>query len=288
MSLTSYIVDKVFAKGNDKRDAGLTAPENIIRYDDILYGNDHKWNILDVYRPKEADTKLPVIVSVHGGGWVYGDKERYQYYCMDLASRGFAVINFTYRLAPKHRFPAQLEDVCLAFEWLKNSYERYAFDLNDVFATGDSAGAHLLTLYCDLLINADYASRFSFRIPDLLPEAIALNCGVFNTNIDKGIIKMLVKDLISHKKDLELIDPLRYMTSDFPEAYVMTAIEDTVKDDSTLLLNRLNELKVRNIYKLYDNERHDLGHVFHLNISDPDAILCNDEECSFFLTHVDE
>ena len=78
------------------------------------------------------------------------------------------------------------------------------------------------------------------------------------------------------------------MTSDFPETYVMTAIEDMVKDDSTLLLNRLNELKVRNIYKLYDNERHDLGHVFHLNISDPDAILCNDEECAFFLTHVDE
>lgn len=247
-----------------------------------------KWNILDVYRPKETDAKLPVIVSVHGGGWVYGDKERYQYYCMDLASRGFVVVNFTYRLAPKHRFPAQLEDVCLAFDWLKNSHERYAFDLNNVFALGDSAGAHPLTLYCDLLINADYSSRFSFRIPDLLPKAIALNCGVFNTNVEKGIIKMLVKDFISSKKDLELIDPLRYMTSDFPETYVMTIIEDMVKDDSTLLLNRLNELKVRNIYKLYDNERHDLDHVFHLNISDPDAIICNDEECAFFLTHVDE
>ncbi|MFR5151238.1 MAG: carboxylesterase family protein [Ruminococcus sp.] len=55
---------------------------------------------LDVYRPKQAQGEdLPVIISVHGGAWMYGDKERYQYYCMSLAQRGFAVVNFTYRLA---------------------------------------------------------------------------------------------------------------------------------------------------------------------------------------------
>ena len=63
-----------------------------------------KWQKLDVYRQKDATGKLPVIVSVHGGGWVYGDKERYQFYCMDLAERGFAVVNFSYRLAPEYKF----------------------------------------------------------------------------------------------------------------------------------------------------------------------------------------
>lgn len=53
---------------------------------------------------------IPVIVSVHGGGWGYGDKERYQYYCMSLAQQGFAVVNFSYRLASKYKFPAPLED----------------------------------------------------------------------------------------------------------------------------------------------------------------------------------
>ena len=80
MSAVSDFIRKSFKEGDDIRDAGLEAPEDVIRYDDILYGADPKWQVLDVYRPKGREgEKLPVIVSVHGGGWVYGDKERYQY-----------------------------------------------------------------------------------------------------------------------------------------------------------------------------------------------------------------
>lgn len=96
MSKASDFVRTNFKAGDDIRDAGLATPEDIIRYDDIVYGVDPKWQSLDVYRPKAAEgQKLPVIVSVHGGGWVYGDKERYQFYCMSLAQRGFAVVNFS-------------------------------------------------------------------------------------------------------------------------------------------------------------------------------------------------
>ena len=107
MSLTSLIVRYNFGKGDRKRDAGLTTPDDVKRYDNIPYGRDKKWQILDVYRPKEKEGKLPVIISVHGGGWVYGTKEVYQFYCMSLAQRGFAAVNFNYRLAPGHRYPAQ-------------------------------------------------------------------------------------------------------------------------------------------------------------------------------------
>ena len=85
------------------RDAGLETPDNIIRYDNICYGKDPVWNLLDVYHLKGVRGLCPTIVSVHGGGWVYGDKELYQYYCMNLAQKGFAVVNFTYRLAPEFK-----------------------------------------------------------------------------------------------------------------------------------------------------------------------------------------
>lgn len=71
----SDIIRAEFAEGDNKRDVGLKTPENIVRYDDIIYGTESKWQKLDVYRPKDVMGKLPVIVSVHGGGWVYGDKE---------------------------------------------------------------------------------------------------------------------------------------------------------------------------------------------------------------------
>ena len=110
MSAVSDKIRKMFGEGDAERDAGLSTPSDVVRYDDIVYGKDPKWQCLDVYRPKFRKGKLPVIISVHGGGWVYGDKEVYQWYCMNLAQRGFAVVNFTYRLAPEYKFPASLED----------------------------------------------------------------------------------------------------------------------------------------------------------------------------------
>lgn len=90
MSQMSDFMRQQFKAGDDVRDAGLTTPPDIRRYDDIVYGPDSQIQKLDVYRPVEAgENKLPVIVSVHGGGWVYGDKERYQYYCMHPAQMGF-------------------------------------------------------------------------------------------------------------------------------------------------------------------------------------------------------
>ena len=119
----SELSDKIrseFKKSDDERDALMNTPEDVDRWDNIVYGHDDReMQKLDVYRPKQAQGEdLPVIISVHGGGWMYGDKERYQYYCMSLAQRGFAVINFTYRLAPENKFPAMLEDLNLVCKWV--------------------------------------------------------------------------------------------------------------------------------------------------------------------------
>ena len=179
---TSTIVRKAFAAGDMVRDAGLKTPEDVQRFDNIVYGEDKVWQSLDVYRPKATniEEKLPVIVSVHGGGWVYGDKERYQYYCMSLAQRGFAVINFTYRLAPENKFPAMLEDLNLVCKWVMKRAGRFHFDTERIFAVGDSAGAHLLGLYAAICTNPAYAAKYDFAVPEgFALTAIALNCGVY-------------------------------------------------------------------------------------------------------------
>lgn len=286
MSITSKFLCGLFARNDRKRDAGLTTPAGVIRYDDIAYGADAASQVLDVYRPREAESRLPVIISVHGGGWVYGDKELYQHYCMDLARRGFAVINFTYRLAPKHKYPAQLEDTCKVFRWAADNAEKYGFDMEDLFAVGDSAGGHLLALYCIACTDEGYAANYDFGIPsDLLPKAVALNCGLYEVT-KKGFIGDLVGDLMPHKgtgEELQLISVLRHLNASFPPAYVMTAVKDMMKDDAVKLHARLDELGVSNEFHLYDNKDHSLGHVFHLDIRSDDAEKCNDDECGFFM-----
>ena len=126
MVQTSLEIRQLFTKYDDIRDAGLTTPAGIRRFDDIQYGSDPAWQKLDVYRPAAATGKLPVIVSFHGGAWAYGDKERYQYYCMELAMHGFAVVNYTYRLTPEYQFPAPLEDTNLVFGWVLEHAEELA------------------------------------------------------------------------------------------------------------------------------------------------------------------
>ena len=172
MSQTSDKLRAEFKKSDDIRDAGLTTPADIRRFDDIPYGPDPAWQRLDVYHPKAEAGRLPVIVSIHGGGWVYGDKERYQFYCMSLAQRGFAVVNFTYRLAPEWKFPAGVEDTDSVFRWVLAHADEYGMDPEHIFAVGDSAGAHMLSLYSALCTNADYAEKVGIVPPEDYVSAV--------------------------------------------------------------------------------------------------------------------
>lgn len=291
MSQASDMVRENFKKGDDVRDAGLTTPEDIIRYDDIVYGEDAQWQVLDVYRPKAgAGERLPVIVSVHGGGWVYGDKERYQYYCMNLAQRGFAVVNFTYRLAPEYQFPASLEDTNLVFTWVLEHAEEYDFDTEHVFGVGDSAGGHVLGLYAAACTNPAYAAEFSFQIPEgFAPTAVGLNCGAYVIDLagegTDGLTKLLMADLLPDKgsaRELALIDVTRHVTRAFPPTFLMTATGDFLKNQAPMLASVLASCDVPFIYRFYGDAEHELGHVFHCNMRSEDAKLCNDEECGFF------
>lgn len=291
MSQTSDFVRAAFKEGDDLRDAGLTTPEDIIRYDGIAYGPDPHWQSLDVYRPKAAAGEtLPVIVSVHGGGWVYGDKERYQFYCMDLAQRGFAVVNFTYRLAPEYQFPASLEDTNLVFTWALAHGEAYGFDLKHIFAVGDSAGAHILGLYAGICTNPAYAAQFPFRVPEgFAPAALGLNCGAYVIDLDEGgsdgLTRALMEDFLPEKgsaKELELISVPDHVTKRYPPVFLMTCTGDFLQAQAPVLAAKLAACSIPFVYRFYGDAEHELGHVFHCNIKTEDARRCNDEECGFF------
>lgn len=293
MSQITDEIRKSFKAGDDIRDEGLTTPSDIVRFDDIFYGENRDWQKLDVYRPAESgDRKLPVIVSVHGGAWTYGDKERYQFYCMNLAQRGFAVVNFTYRLMPEFKFPAQLEDTNLVFAWILENAEKYNLDVKNIFALGDSAGGHLLCLYTAICTNAGYARNYSFSVPkNLALKAVALNCGVYTRK--KGESEqddLLMAELLpggGTAEEYELISGVNHVTSGFVPAFVMTANQDFLKNQAPVLVSRLMEVNVPFTFRFYGTDENPLGHVFHCDIKSAAAKLCNDEECEFFSKYID-
>lgn len=284
----SDIIRAEFAEGDNKRDAGLTTPEDVLRYDNIMYGTESKWQTLDVYRPEGTEGKLPVIVSVHGGGWVYGDKERYQYYCMNLAERGFAVVNFSYRLAPEYKFPASLEDTNAVFVWVMEHAETYGFDTEKLFAVGDSAGAHILSLYLDICTNPEYAVNYKLQIPEgLQVRAVALNCGQYHMGEEEldELTGQLMEEYLPGKgteQELKLLCADDYVTEKFPPAFIMTAEEDFLRNQAPLMYKKMKCMGVPCELHDYTGKTEKLGHVFHLNIKSEDAQRCNDEECNFF------
>jgi acetyl esterase/lipase len=290
MSEISDKIRKTFGEGDDLRDAGLTTPEDVVRYDDIVYGDDSKWQSLDVYRPKNREGEtLPVIVSIHGGGWVYGDKERYQYYCMSLAQNGFAVVNYTYRLAPEYQFPAPIEDANLVFGWVLEHAAEYHMDKEHIFAVGDSAGAHQLGLYANLLTNPAYAAKYSFAAPKGLKlSGIALNCGAYIIeleNQDDPMMGGLMQDYLpkhGEPQELDMINVVNHVTENFPPVFFMTCTGDFLVNQAPLLGKALLEHKVPHVFRFYGDSKTELGHVFHCNMKLAAAHKCNKEECDFF------
>lgn len=116
---------------------------------DIIYGKADGVELkLDIYFPKETKGKLPVTVYVHGGGWQNGDKSfgAGAIAIGDLVKRGYLVVSINYRLAPAHKFPAQIEDVKCAIRFLRAHARDYNLDPKRVGVWGSSAGGHLVAL----------------------------------------------------------------------------------------------------------------------------------------------
>ena len=284
ISSRTRIFREMCLKADTERDKGLTTPEDIVRFDDITYGEDSKWQSLDVYRPKSAEgKKLPVIVSIHGGGWVYGNKEIYQYYCMNLAQRGFAVVNFTYRLAPENKFPASIQDTNAVFAWVKDNADEYGFDLDNIFAVGDSAGAFGLAVYACILTNKELAAGFAKWLTpaDVRLKGVGLNCGLYTSRLkDESLDEYLPDE--GREEALDLLDSVTHITKDFPPAYVFTSNGDFLLDAPAILIEQLEKHGVPYRLKVYGDESTKLFHVFHCDIKTEAAKEANDDECGFF------
>lgn len=98
---------------------------------------------LDVYHRKDAKAPVPVLIQIHGGGWVRGVKEGAQLESMPYLQMGFDVVNVEYRLGPVSQAPAAVEDCLAALRWVGRNAKKYNFDTSKIVVTGASAGGHL-------------------------------------------------------------------------------------------------------------------------------------------------
>ena len=290
MSIQSILFNLGAAKNDKKRDDAIPLPAGITECRNISYGSFGQWSLLDVYTPKGTAAPLPTIVSIHGGGYVYGTKEIYRRYGMDMARRGFAFVNFNYRLAPKWKFPTPLHDTNAVMEWICKNASRYYLDPQRIILVGDSAGAQLASQYAAIATNPEYAAHFDLKVPRIRIRALGLNCGMYDPIAFCGKRATgLAKDYLGPKPDLN--DPrlkvLDAITSHYPPAYITTACHDFLRAHAEPMCDLLTAKGIPAAWKCYGSEAdRTVAHVFHVNILLPDAVLCNDDSAAFFRNHL--
>jgi acetyl esterase/lipase len=118
---------------------------------------------LDVYWPK-GKKDFPVLLFVHGGGWKNGDKGDFAFLGRALAGEGVGVVVANYRLYPRVKFPANVEDVARAFAWTRRHIARYGGRADRLFVGGHSAGGHLVSL---LATDESYLRAQGLRASDI-------------------------------------------------------------------------------------------------------------------------
>ncbi len=116
-------------------------PDNVTWEEGITYSSpDGEALALNLARPKTEAKHLPAILCIHGGGFRAGKRESYDALCVKLASHGFVAATITYRLAPKHQFPAAVHDTKAAVRWLRANASKYNIHPEKIGVTGGSAG----------------------------------------------------------------------------------------------------------------------------------------------------
>ncbi len=290
MSLQSLMFNIQASRSDQRRDAAIPLPEGVTEFRDISYGCHGDWNLLDVYIPALTQEPLPTIVSIHGGGYVYGSKEIYRRYGMDMARRGFAFVNFNYRLAPKWKFPTPLHDTNAVLNWICKNARRYHLDPARIILLGDSAGAQLTSQYAAMHTNHNYAALFQMQLAPVTIRAVGLFCGMYDmTQRAAGHRKGLALDYLG--KSLSPTDPrfavLENITDAYPPAFIATSCHDFLRPCAEPMYGLLSQKGIPAHCQCYGTEENEaVGHVFHVNIVLPEARQCNDDAALFFAKYV--
>lgn len=183
---------RYFASGVDSiRSEEWADPDGVDVFTDVPYMDDGgagsaaaKAHALDVYLPHEARLRggysLPVVIEIHGGGFVYGYKDLNRNFGTRLAAEGFAVFSLGYRLAPTVDFLEQLDDLIHAVHWLQQHAINYPVDAESIFIVGDSAGATLGAYLAAVMNDESLAAMLGFEATELTAKGAMFISGLFD------------------------------------------------------------------------------------------------------------
>jgi acetyl esterase/lipase len=282
----ALLVRKVFAAGGRRTAAGLArhAPAGVASILDERYGGDADM-LLDVHRPESAAGPLPLVVWIHGGGFVGGAKHELADYLRLVASHGYVVAAPDYSLAPEHRYPTPPRQVMEALAHLQANAGRLGIQPERIALAGDSAGAHIAAQLAALVTTPGYADAVGIAptVGAAQLHCLALACGPFDLGLvdhasraGRVLIEVVLRAYTGTRSFRD--DPSSTawsitdnVTSSFPPTLLTVGNADPLRAHSELLAERLRAAGAE-VETLFFPDGHEppLGHEYQFDL-DGDA-----------------
>jgi acetyl esterase/lipase len=217
----------------------LVRNREVETFRDIPYAEGSKHTSLDVFRRRDGGRSgAPVLVHVHGGAWMTGDKQFEGLpILLHMAARGWLCVNVNYRLSPKHPFPAQIVDVKRALAWVREHAAEYGADPSFVAICGGSAGGHLAALAAVTPGEPDFQP--GFESADTSLQAAVPHYGIYDFAAASGAERavrrrdrflaryVLKKSFAEHATDFESASPALRANQSAPPFFVVHGAHDT-------------------------------------------------------------
>ena len=229
---TSLVIALVFVSsavmGNEEQFTGLHSniPIGQIKGEQLFI------NI--AFPTKTKKTASPVILFIHGGGFVSGSKNSKNKQLIKFSKRGYVVASAMYRLSPKYKFPSQIEDIKLAIRFLKANAVPYDLDPTKIIVVGSSAGSYLAVM-AGVTGNSDaFLDHGLFSSHDSSVRAvIAQSPPVADFTLPKYRESLTVQRLTDNSKaDLEKtlvkMSPATYLDSNDPPFFISHGSDDSI------------------------------------------------------------
>lgn len=279
----ALVIRAIFDKGAAEASAALKkhVPANIRRIEALRYDPDDEDALLDIYLPPDDGYKAnPLIVWIHGGGWVSGQRSDLTNYLSVVAGRGFAVANIDYTIAPEATFPTPVRQVNKALEYLSGATASHGIEKPAFILAGDSAGAQIAAQLANTITSPAYAEATTVRplVPAPALRGVILFCGPYDAgavNLDGpfGIFLRTVLWAYSGTRDFgsnaefAYLSVAKHVTAAFPPAFISVGNADPLEPQSRALGEALRSQGVAVEEFFFDKDyQPPLAHEYQFNL----------------------
>lgn len=267
--------DKILNKSQNEV-VEIEGEENLSILTDIQYSNTKKFNaLLDIYYKKNNIEHLPVLIYIHGGGFIAGGKEYRTAIAKWLAVQGYFVVNVNYGLSPECVFPQQFKHLAAAMKWIKKNQKNYKLNLEKVVVAGDSAGAYYASMLACISNSAKLQEKLKIGLPFHF-AGVVLNCGLYDLksvlnrrlafDLNSKIFEMYTginRDEVEHYKYKDYCSPLTYISKKFPPTFIIYSEKDILcMGQAERLIKKLKEKDV--YFESFCSENPFVNHCFSL------------------------